>query len=37
MASSFEEVVKNHSDGENIEEGGYLGWLREGSVARTLC
>ena len=29
---SFEEVVKNHSDGENIEEGGYLGWLREGQL-----
>ena len=29
---SFEEVVKNYSDGENIEEGGYLGWLREGQL-----
>ena len=26
---SFVEAVKNHSDGENSEEGGYLGWFRE--------
>ncbi len=26
---SFAEAVKNHSDGENREEGGYLGWFRE--------
>ncbi len=25
---SFVEAVKNHSDGENREEGGYLGWFR---------
>ena len=26
---SFVEAAKNHSDGENSEEGGYLGWFRE--------
>ena len=26
---SFAEAVRNHSDGENSEQGGYLGWFRE--------
>ncbi len=26
---SFAEAVKNHSDGEKREEGGYMGWFRE--------
>lgn len=26
---SFVEAARNHSDGENSEEGGYMGWFRE--------
>ncbi len=29
---SFTEAVQNHSDGENSEEGGYLGWFRENQL-----